>query len=114
MTQFLPENKILTKYLKRNFHFILEVSGYSVERNFNKNRNMSLILDVYVSPEHFCELLDTRVESKVVDKISKYSSGFIKSIITEWDQSTPIRVRFFPETNEATILKILEESEVEF
>ena len=108
------ESEVLTKYLKRKFPFIQEVSGYSLESS-GRGSTVSLFLNIYVSPTHFCELLDGRVEKKVINKITKVSSSFIKSVITDWDnQKHPLNIRFFPEINEASILKILDKVREEF
>lgn len=107
-----PEVNMINRFFKKQFPFVIEVSGYSLETS---HRRQSLVLDIYVSPKHFCELMDDRVEKKVVTKMKNISSQFVKSVITEWlDTKTELNMRFFPEIEEATILKSLEEIVVEF
>lgn len=111
-TNLSPEIKMLSKFFKKQFPFVIEVSDYSVETSRSRQ---SLVLDIYVSPEHFCELMDVRVEKKVVKKMINISSQFIKSVITEWPETTTeLNMRFFPEIKEATILKSLDEIVTEF
>lgn len=106
-----PEIKMLNRFFTRHFPFILEVSGYSLETGYNRS---SFILDVYVSPQHFCELMDSRVEKQVGDKMRELSSTFIKVVIPEWNREiTSLNIRFFPQVEEATILSSLKEVRVE-
>lgn len=105
-----PEIKMLNKFFTRHFPFILEVSDYTLESSY---RRSSLILDVYVSPTHFCELMDSRVERQVGDKIRSFSSQFIQTLIPEWNREvSSMNIRFFPQIEEATILSSLEEIQV--
>lgn len=109
-TNSSPEVNVINKFFKKQFPFVVEVSGFSFETSYRKE---SLILDIYVSPEHFCELMDGRVEKKVVEKIRKISSSFIKTVLTEFSMDI-LNIRFFPVIVEATILKSLEDIVVEF
>ena len=102
--------KVVNKFFKREFPFVIEVSGYSLYTGYNRE---SLVLDIYVSPEHFCELMDGRVERKVVDKMRDMTNQFIKTVIPEWSgKLDSLSLRFFPLIEEATILKVLEDLEV--
>lgn len=104
------EIKMLNKFFTKHFPFVLEVSGYSLETGY---RRSSFVLDVYVSPQHFCELMDGRVEKQVIDKMKDFSSQFIQTLIPEWNREiTALNIRFFPQIEEATILSSLESLQV--
>lgn len=105
--QYIHETKTLSVLLRRKFPFIIDISNCS----FNSNNKSALYLDVYVSPEHFCELMDARVEKQVVNKITILSDKLIRSIFSDWNQKTSLIFRFFPEINESTILKDLKNIE---
>lgn len=107
-----PEIRILNKFFTRHFPFILEVSDYSVDLGRNRS---SFVLDVYVSPQHFCELMDGRVEREVIEKMRELSSTFVKVVIPEWSEEiNKLNIRFFPQIERATILSSLEEVRLEF
>jgi hypothetical protein len=107
-----PEIKMLDKFFTRHFPFILEVSSYSIETSRNRS---SFILDVYVSPQHFCELMDGRIEREVVEKMREVSDTFVKVVIPEWSKEiTPLNIRFFPQIERSTILSSLGEVKLEF
>ena len=104
--------KIVNKFFKKEFPFVIDVSGYSLSTLWNRQ---SLVLDVYVSPEHFCELMDNRVEKIVVDKMRDMTRQFIKTVIPEWNGNlSTLNLRFFPSVEEATILRVLEDLKVVF
>ncbi len=99
---YIQEAKTLSVLLRRKFPFIIDISSCS----FSGNKSV-LYLDVYVSPEHFCELMDTRVEKQVVNKITILSDKLIRSIFSDWNQKTSLIFRFFPEITKSTILNDL-------
>jgi hypothetical protein len=106
-----PEVKMLNKYFKKNFPFIIEVSDYVME---SRRRMSSFAIDIYVSPQHFCELMDIEVERQVVTIMTKISSQFLKVLIPELDMlTTKIVFRFFPKIEEETILPYLSEFQKE-
>jgi hypothetical protein len=106
------ELKILNKYLKKMFPFIVEVDSIA-NRNksydryndtrcrINGNKN-SLNIHIYVSPLHFCELMDDRVEKKLQSLMLKQSTALIKSIITDCNPDN-IKFLFFPDVDKVTI-----------
>ena len=71
---------ILNKYLKKMFPFVIEVENYVYEKSRSGN---ILELTIYVSPLHFCELMDDRVEKKLQSLMLKQSATLIKSIMTD-------------------------------
>jgi hypothetical protein len=119
---------ILNKYMKKLFPFILEVDSVYVgeepyepwsstfnspiiynssTRTYRKDKNI-LKINIYVSPLHFCELMDDRIEKKIVNHIIDNCSSLLKSVVTSWDGNKP-RVLFFPSVGEKyTILEGLE------
>jgi hypothetical protein len=118
-----PELKIVNKFFKEKFPFVLEVVDAG-EANSSVNRILScktcreeyqsnyIILEIgmYVTPTHFCELMDHRIESKVISKMKLISSIFLKSVFTDW-KGEEIRFLFFPDINEQTILNQLTDAD---
>lgn len=122
---------ILNKYMKKLFPFILEVdsvyvgeetydpytfspsANYSTSGTSRRGKNL-LKINVYVSPLHFCELMDDRVEKQIINHIVDNCSSLLKSVITSWDGNKP-RILFFPSVGEkSTILekmKVLDQIE---
>ena len=116
------ELKIVNKYFKGQFPFVLEVSdaglSYKISanslspnelrlHNLNSPQEFKLLeISIYISPTHFCELMDHRIEKKVNQKMTLLTSAFLKSVFTEW-KGEEIRFLFFPEINEQTILNQL-------
>jgi len=114
---------ILNKYMKKLFPFILEVDSvyvgeelydsytwtlptinYSTSGTSRRDKNL-LKINIYVSPLHFCELMDERVERKIVNHIVDNCSSLLKSVVTSWDGNKP-RILFFPSVEEkSTILE---------
>lgn len=113
------ELKILNKYLKKMFPFIVEVDSifngnksYDLYNNsrdlYNDTRcrinskNISLKIHIYVSPLHFCELMDDRVEKKLQSLMLRQSATLIKSIMTDCNPDN-IKFLFFPDVDKVTI-----------
>ncbi len=114
---------ILNKYMKKLFPFILEVDSvyvgeelydsytwtlptinYSTSGTSRRDKNL-LKINIYVSPLHFCELMDERVERKIVNHIVENCSSLLKSVVTSWNGNKP-RILFFPSVEEkSTILE---------
>ena len=100
------ETKILDKYMRKMFPFIINVSEvepvrvrrYSKDRDFN----LELRISIYVSPSHFCELMDNRVDIKLNSYMLKETSSMIKSIIPDADESK-IKFLFYPDIDSVTI-----------
>lgn len=90
---------ILNKYLKKMFPFIIEVENYVYE----KSRSGDILeLTIYVSPLHFCELMDNRIENKLRDMMMKESYALIKSLLPEFKENN-IRFLFYPDVDKVTI-----------
>ena len=104
--EIIPELKIVDKFFKKKFPFILEVSDAGPSDDFIKEYYNILEISMYVTPTHFCELMDHRIESKVISKMKLITSQFLRSVFTEW-KGKEIRFLFFPEINEQTILNQL-------
>lgn len=106
------ELNVFNNFFKKRFPFVIDVSGYSLETGPGRS---SLVFDIYVSATHFCELMDGRIERKVVDRMREISSQFVRVVIPElYNNVTTFNIRFFPEIEDATILKSLEEVKEEF
>jgi hypothetical protein len=122
---------ILNKYMKKLFPFILEVDsvyvGEEIYEPWSSTFNSPIIynstsgtsrrdknilkINIYVSPLHFCELMDGRVENKIIIHIVDNCSSLLKSVITSWD-GNKLQVLFFPSVGEkSTILEGLNISE---
>lgn len=102
-----PELIIINKFFKKNFPFVIEVSEITLLNGISTRRLTTsnlLEIRIYVSPTHFCELMDHRIESKVSDIIKLKSLSLLKSVFNYWDGGN-IRILFYPEINEQTILK---------
>lgn len=111
-TNHSPELKMLNKFFKKDFPFIVEVSDCVLE---NRRSMSSFAIDIYVSPQHFCELMYVEVERQVTTIMRKMSSQFLKALIPDLDMpTTEIMFRFFPKIEEETILPYLYEFQKEF
>jgi hypothetical protein len=111
-----PELKIVNKYFKEHFPFVLEVSDAGPPNDiiiprmrYNPYCQEFKLLEIgmYVSPIHFCELMDHRIEEKLSRRMKLLTSTFLKSVFTDW-RGDELRLLFFPEINEQTILNQLE------
>ena len=90
---------MLNKYLKKMFPFVIEVENYVYE----KSRSGDILeLTIYVSPIHFCELMDNRIENKLRDMMMKESYTLIKSLLPEFKENN-IRFLFYPNVDKVTI-----------
>ena len=94
-----PELIILNKYLKKMFPFVIEVENYVYQKS---RRGDILELTIYVSPLHFCELMDNRIEIKLRDMMVTKSYTLIKSLFPEFKDNN-IRFLFFPDVDKVTI-----------
>jgi hypothetical protein len=90
---------ILNKYLKKMFPFVIEVENYVYEKSRSGN---ILELTIYVSPLHFCELMDARIDKKLRDIMMKESYTLIKSLLPEFKENN-IRFLFYPDVDKVTI-----------
>jgi hypothetical protein len=81
------------------FPFVIEVENYVYE----KSRSGDILeLTIYVSPIHFCELMDNRIENKLRDMMMKESYTLIKSLLPEFKENN-IRFLFYPDVDKVTI-----------
>jgi hypothetical protein len=97
------ELNILNKHFKKMFPFVIEVEGFELRITQWSLGSVPLTLDIYVSPTHYCELLNDKVYQKVCNYMTDTSSYLTKSVLTDWDGQI-IHFRFFPDTNETTVL----------
>lgn len=109
------ELNILNKYLKKMYPFIIEVEsiengyeGYDYDQGTNWSsagmgrRTNFLKISIYVSPLHFCELMDDRVSKKLESIMVKQCSSLIKSIIPECNPDS-VKFLFYPNVDKVTI-----------
>lgn len=114
--EITPEVKIVNKFFKKMLPFVVEVSDAGERQHkpnhlrlhksyvvTSKSKFNTLEINIYVSPTHFCELMDYRIEKQVIDRIKLISSQFLKSVFTDW-AGDELKILFFPEINEQTIL----------
>ena len=104
------ETKMLDKYMRKMFPFIINVSEVEPVkiRRHSKDRDfkVELRISIYVSPSHFCELMDNRVDVKMNSYMLKETSSMIKSLIPDTDVDR-IKFLFFPDIDSVTIFDIL-------
>ena len=81
ITHMVTETKMLDKYMRKMFPFIIRVEEVDPirVRRYSKDRDFKLELriSIYVSPTHFCELMDNRVDVK----LNNYMLKLLKKII---------------------------------
>ena len=104
------ELKMLDKYLKKMYPFIINVDSIFESKRktindphtFSPVNKESLHINIYVSPLHFCELMDNRVEKKLQSLMLKQCGSLIKSIMTDCNPDK-IKFLFFPDVDKVTI-----------
>ena len=102
------ELNILNKHFKKMFHFVVEVNGFELKKgNSLVLYGVHIILDIYVSAIHYCELLNYDTEVKLSKYMNSKCSNLIKTVIPDWD-GIHIIYRFFPDINKTTILDNLD------
>jgi len=105
--EFTPEIKSLNKYLKKLYPFIVNVDSI----NYTKSRrvmnssqfNTRAMVNVYVSPRHFCELMDNRVSRKLEINMIKETIQFFQAVVNPNVHSNNLQYIFFPDVEEVTI-----------
>ena len=106
ITHMETETKLLDKYMRKMFPFIINVSEIESVRvrrySKDKNFNLELRISIYVSPSHFCELMDNRVDVVMNSYMLRETSSMIKSLIPDADESR-IKFLFFPDIDSVTI-----------
>jgi hypothetical protein len=95
------ELNILNKHFKKMFPFVIEVDGFTLERN------KTLYIDIFISPIHYCELINNEVDRLINRYMIAKSSDLIKSVLPEWNGDI-VQFRFFPEVNELTVFNGLD------
>jgi hypothetical protein len=80
------------------FPFIIKVDNYMYE----KSKRDVLKLIIYISPLHFCELMDGRVDFKLRNMMMKESYGLIKSVLPGFKDNNII-FSFYPDVDKITI-----------
>jgi hypothetical protein len=105
--EFTPEIKSLNKYLKKLYPFIVNVDSI----NYTKSRrvmnssqfNTRAMVNVYVSPRHYCELMDDRVSRKLENHMVKETIQFFQAVVNPDVHSNNLQYIFFPDVEEVTI-----------
>jgi hypothetical protein len=105
--ELTPGIKVLNKYLKRIYPFIVNVDSI----NYTKSRrvmnssqfNTRAMVNVYVSPRHFCELMDERVSRKLEINMIKETIQFFQAVVNPDVNSNNLQYIFFPDVEEVTI-----------
>lgn len=97
------DNSVITKHLKKSLKFVL-----NCEINEDDSlKTKRIFVDVFVSPSHFCELLDPRVEKKVTQKCSEVIYPMLFTLYGMKDTER-VNFRFFPELEESTIFNYIQ------
>ena len=105
--ELTPGIKVLNKYLKKMYPFIVNVDSI----NYTKSRrvmsdsksNIKAMVNVYVSPRHFCELMDDRVSRKLENHMVKETIQFFQSMINPDINLNTLQFIFFPDVEDVTI-----------
>jgi hypothetical protein len=105
--EFTPEIKSLNKYLKKLYPFIVNVDSI----NYTKSRrvmnssqfNTRAMVNVYVSPRHYCELMDDRVSRKLENHMVKETTQFFQAVVNPDVHTNNLQYIFFPDVEEVTI-----------
>ena len=95
------ELNILNKHFKKMFPFVIEVDGFTLERR------KTLYFDIFVSPVHYCELINNEVDKLINRYMIAKSADLIKSVLPDWDSGI-VKFRFFPEVPELTVFNGLD------
>jgi hypothetical protein len=105
--EFTPEIKSLNKYLKKLYPFIVNVDSINytkTRRVMNSSQfNTRALVNVYVSPRHFCELMDNRVSRKLEINMIKETIQFFQAVVNPDVHSNNLQYIFFPDVEEVTI-----------
>ena len=105
--ELTPELKALNKYLKKMYPFIVNVDSiyYTKSRRVMNSSQFTTkaMVNVYVSPRHFCELMDDRVSRKLENHMVKETTQFFQAVINPDVHSNNLQYIFFPDVEEVTI-----------
>jgi hypothetical protein len=105
------EIKALNTYLKRMYPFIVNVDSFYKNKRIShvsRRKTQETTLNIYVSPTHFCELMDDRVERKLVSKMLSECSQLLPSILPGTTSEDRFKFIFFPDIDKVTIFNDLE------
>jgi hypothetical protein len=83
------------------FPFVIKVDGFTLERR------KTLYFDIFVSPVHYCELINNEVDKLINRYMIAKSADLIKSVLPDWDSGI-VKFRFFPEVPELTVFNGLD------
>ena len=78
------ELNILNKHFKKMFPFVLEVVDFTLEPRKEYGANF-LYIYMRVSPTHYCELADDKVNNLINRYLFDNSTDLLKSVLPEWD-----------------------------
>jgi hypothetical protein len=105
--EFTPEIKSLNKYLKKLYPFIVNVDSINytkTRRVMNSSQfNTRAMVNVYVSPRHYCELMDDRVSRKLENHMVKETTQFFQAVVNPDVHTNNLQYIFFPDVEEVTI-----------
>ena len=105
--ELTPGIKVLNKYLKKMYPFIVDVDSINYmksRRVMNSSQfNTRAMVNVYVSPRHFCELMDERVSRKLENHMVKETIQLFQASVNPDVNSNNLQYIFFPDVEEVTI-----------
>jgi hypothetical protein len=105
--ELTPELKALNKYLKKMYPFIVNVDSiyYTKSRRVMNSSHFTTkaVVNVYVSPRHFCELMDNRVSRKLEINMIKQTTQFFQAVVNPDVHTNNLQYIFFPDVEEVTI-----------
>ena len=107
--ELTPELKVMNKYLKQLFPFIVNIESISYAKsrqvisNHHAKWTVKTRVSVYVSPRHFCELMDDRVSRKLENHMVKETIQFFQSMINPDINLNTLQFIFFPDVEDITI-----------
>jgi len=107
--ELTPELKVMNKYLKQLFPFIVNIESISYAKsrqvisNHHAKWTVKTRVSVYVSPRHFCELMDDRVSRKLENHMVKESIQLFQAAVNPNVNSNNLQYIFFPDVEEVTI-----------
>ena len=95
------ELNILNKHFKKMFPFIIKVVNFTLEPRKELGANF-LYIDMYVSPIHYCELADDKVNDVINRYLFDKSTDLLKSVLPEWDGRV-VKFRCYADLGDFTI-----------
>ena len=107
--ELTPELRVMNKYLKQLFPFIVNIESISYAKsrqvisNHHAKWTVKTRVSVYVSPRHFCELMDDRVSRKLENHMVKETIQLFQASVNPNVNSNNLQYIFFPDVEEVTI-----------